>query len=53
MGTSPDTDRKPDDWHFSSEVHRTENPNNTLLEIVEVQSGICLSEVDIVRFENA
>lgn len=35
------------------EVHRLANPGSTSLEIIEVQSGSCLSEDDIVRFEDA
>ncbi len=32
--------------------HRLENPGNTPLEIIEVQSGDYLGEDDIVRFED-
>ena len=32
--------------------HRLENPGTTLLEVIEVQSGGCLGEDDIVRFED-
>jgi mannose-1-phosphate guanylyltransferase/mannose-6-phosphate isomerase len=34
------------------EKHRLSNPGNEPLEIIEVQSGIYLSEDDIVRFED-
>ena len=32
--------------------HRLENPGDTLLEIIEVQNGECISEEDIIRFED-
>ncbi|MEE9287749.1 MAG: mannose-1-phosphate guanylyltransferase/mannose-6-phosphate isomerase, partial [Gammaproteobacteria bacterium] len=32
--------------------HRLENPEATLLEVIEVQSGDYLGEDDIVRFED-
>jgi mannose-1-phosphate guanylyltransferase/mannose-6-phosphate isomerase len=32
--------------------HRLENPGKLPLEIIEVQSGLCLGEEDIVRFED-
>lgn len=32
--------------------HRLENPGDTPLEIIEVQSGAYLEEDDIVRFED-
>lgn len=35
------------------EVHRLANPSHIPLEIIEVQSGNCLSEDDIVRYEDA
>jgi mannose-1-phosphate guanylyltransferase/mannose-6-phosphate isomerase len=34
-------------------VHRLENPGDTLLEMIEVQSGSYLGEDDIVRFEDS
>jgi len=34
------------------QTHRLANPGNTLLEIIEVQSGSYLGEDDIVRFED-
>ena len=34
-------------------THRLANPGNTLLEIIEVQSGSYLGEDDIVRFEDS
>ena len=34
------------------EMHRLENPGDTLLEIIEVQTGDHLSEDDIERFED-
>lgn len=34
------------------EVHRLENPGNTLLEMIEVQSGNYLGEDDIVRLQD-
>lgn len=34
------------------QTHRLANPGNTPLEIIEAQSGSCLGEDDIVRFEN-
>jgi mannose-1-phosphate guanylyltransferase len=33
-------------------IHSLENPNSTLLELIEVQSGSYLGEDDIVRFED-
>ena len=33
--------------------HRPENPGETVLELIEVQSGSYLGEDDIVRFEDA
>lgn len=33
-------------------AHRLENPGTIPLEIIEVQSGSCLGEDDIVRFED-
>ena len=33
--------------------HRLENPENALLELVEVQTGSYLGEDDILRFEDA
>ena len=35
-----------------SEMHRLANPGLIALEIIEVQSGSCLDEGDIVRFED-
>lgn len=35
------------------QTHRLANPGNTLLEIIEVQSGSYLGEDDIVRFEDS
>ena len=35
------------------QTHRLTNPGNTLLEIIEVQSGSYLGEDDIVRFEDS
>jgi mannose-1-phosphate guanylyltransferase/mannose-6-phosphate isomerase len=34
------------------QLHRLENPGNTPLEIIEVQSGNYLGEDDIVRFKD-
>ena len=34
------------------QTHRLANPHNTILEIIEVQSGGYLGEDDIVRFED-
>jgi mannose-1-phosphate guanylyltransferase/mannose-6-phosphate isomerase len=33
-------------------VHRLSNPGSTLLELIEVQTGVYLGEDDIVRFED-
>ncbi len=33
-------------------LHRLANPGRISLRIVEVQSGLCLGEDDIIRFEN-
>ena len=33
-------------------THRLENPGDTLLEIIEVQSGRYLGEDDIIRFDD-
>jgi mannose-1-phosphate guanylyltransferase/mannose-6-phosphate isomerase len=34
------------------QTHRLANPGNTLLEIIEIQSGSYLGDDDIVRFED-
>lgn len=32
-------------------THRLENLRNQTLELIEVQTGLCLDEVDIIRLE--
>ena len=33
-------------------VHRLENPGKIMLELIEVQTGSCLGEDDIIRIED-